>query len=214
MFQKEACAICWEEFSAPEMFEVAGCLHSFCLDCMRNSIAVSLGQWGTAVKCPGFGCNSVLLAKDCHNIANHDQIALMIQREEEDKIHVLDRVYCPNPTCSFLMSKGSLGASQTQTGASKCLKCSFTFCIKCNTKWHAKMTCVEFLKSKDYKKSQDALFEAASRTLGWKKCQNCQSTVERIEGCNHITCSRCKHEFCYTCGAPCIKKKATCKCNI
>lgn len=33
-----------------------------------------------------------------------------------------------------------------------------------------------------------------------KQCSNCKTVVERIDGCNHMTC-QCLYEFCYVCGA-------------
>jgi len=32
-----------------------------------------------------------------------------------------------------------------------------------------------------------------------KKCPGCRHGVERTGGCDHMTCSRCRHEFCYIC---------------
>ncbi|KAJ3340172.1 E3 ubiquitin-protein ligase rnf14 [Gonapodya sp. JEL0774] len=34
-----------------------------------------------------------------------------------------------------------------------------------------------------------------------KDCPECGLHVEKSEGCNHMTCSRCKTHFCYLCGA-------------
>ncbi|KIL57297.1 hypothetical protein M378DRAFT_171898, partial [Amanita muscaria Koide BX008] len=43
-----------------------------------------------------------------------------------------------------------------------------------------------------------------SETANWiksntKECPNCQSTIEKNGGCNHMTCKKCKHEFCWVC---------------
>ena len=31
-------------------------------------------------------------------------------------------------------------------------------------------------------------------------CLKCGANISRTGGCNHMTCSRCRHEFCYVCG--------------
>ncbi|TFK22213.1 RING-5 domain-containing protein [Coprinopsis marcescibilis] len=46
-----------------------------------------------------------------------------------------------------------------------------------------------------------------SETANWiksntKECTNCQSTIEKNGGCNHMTCKKCKHEFCWVCMGP------------
>ncbi|KAJ8518010.1 hypothetical protein ONZ45_g4867 [Pleurotus djamor] len=46
-----------------------------------------------------------------------------------------------------------------------------------------------------------------SETANWiksntKECGLCQSTIEKNGGCNHMTCKKCKHEFCWVCMGP------------
>ena len=43
-----------------------------------------------------------------------------------------------------------------------------------------------------------------SETANWilantKKCPNCSSRIEKNQGCNHMNCKVCKHEFCWIC---------------
>ncbi|KAI9627053.1 hypothetical protein H4Q26_017581 [Puccinia striiformis f. sp. tritici PST-130] len=43
-----------------------------------------------------------------------------------------------------------------------------------------------------------------SETANWisantKECTKCHSTIEKNGGCNHMTCKKCKHEFCWVC---------------
>ena len=43
-----------------------------------------------------------------------------------------------------------------------------------------------------------------SETANWiksntKECSKCQSTIEKNGGCNHMTCKKCKYEFCWVC---------------
>ena len=35
-----------------------------------------------------------------------------------------------------------------------------------------------------------------------KQCPNCGSPTEKNEGCNHMTCKRCRHEYCWICMKP------------
>lgn len=35
-----------------------------------------------------------------------------------------------------------------------------------------------------------------------KKCPKCKASTEKNEGCNHMTCKRCRHEYCWICMQP------------
>ncbi|XP_020881851.1 uncharacterized protein LOC9313588 [Arabidopsis lyrata subsp. lyrata] len=107
----------------------------------------------------------------------------MFERKMESEINMRDRVYCPEPTCSALMAKDKL------------LKHTNEF----------------FLGAEQI--SNHAKFESVAKRHGLKKCRVCTTWVERVYGCNHMTC-RYKYEFCYTCGAEWINKEQTCKCRL
>ncbi|CAL9236161.1 unnamed protein product [Arabidopsis halleri] len=185
--REETCAICYEDFQCDNMFE---------------------------------NCESEIHREVCAGILDPEQLSVIDQRKMESEINVRDRVYCPEPTCSVLMANDKflkhtneffLGAEQV--GARKCMVCGTFFCINCNFKWHYHMTCDEFRKTQTYQISNHAKFESVAERHGLKKCRVCNTWVERVYGCNHMTC-RCKYEFCYTCGAEWINKEQTCKCRL
>lgn len=52
---------------------------------------------------------------------------------------------------------------------------------------------------------QKRLLEQAKENEKWiqnntKECPNCHAHIEKNRGCNHMTCSHCKYEFCWICG--------------
>ncbi|XP_010483761.1 PREDICTED: ATP-dependent RNA helicase DEAH11, chloroplastic-like [Camelina sativa] len=210
----ESCPVCYAYVSPNDKFEVSGCFHRICVTCMRKPFSSEQILRGNTAICPYPDCENDLVPEDCRGFADDDAITLMIQRKKEKAIPVKDRVYCPNPSCSFLMSDLDLVRNNPQqTEARKCMECGLSFCKKCHVPWHYKKTCDEFKKSESYLKSDAALLESFVKTQGWKKCSQCQSIVQHGGGCKQIPCRNCKHEFCYTCGAACKKKKLTCKCS-
>ncbi|XP_010429682.1 PREDICTED: LOW QUALITY PROTEIN: potential E3 ubiquitin-protein ligase ariadne-2-like [Camelina sativa] len=215
----ETCPVCYSYVSPNDKFEVRGCFHRICVTCMRNPFSSEQILRGNTAICPYPDCENDLVPEDCRGFADANAITIMIQRKKEKSIPVKDRVYCPNPSCSFLMSDLDLikhvrNNNPRQSEARKCMECGLSFCKKCHVPWHNNKTCDEFKKSESYLKSDAALFMSFVKTQGLKKCPQCQFTIEHGGGCKQMTCSHCSHEFCYTCGAACKKnKKLTCECS-
>ncbi|XP_006292200.2 probable E3 ubiquitin-protein ligase RNF144A [Capsella rubella] len=217
--EHETCLVCYGNVSPNDKFEVQGCFHRICVTCMRKPFSSEQILRGNTAICPYPDCENDLVPEDCRGFADDNAITIMIQRKKEKAIPVKDRVYCPNPCCSFLMSdldlNSHLGNNNPRqlSEARKCKECGLSFCKKCHVPWHHKKTCDEFKNSESYLKSDAALLESFVKTQGWKKCPQCQSIVQHGGGCIQMTCRHCKHEFCYTCRAACKKKKLTCKCS-
>ncbi|KAA8549496.1 hypothetical protein F0562_001180 [Nyssa sinensis] len=201
------------------MFSVDGCQHRYCFSCMKQHVEMKLLQ-GMLPKCPHEGCHSVLKIKSCKKFLTSELYVSMSQRIKEASIPATEKVYCPYPRCSALMSKSEvLGkaanayAGAQQTGAQKCTKCSGLFCLNCKVPWHSNMTCYDYKKLNPYSCVGDAMLKSLAKRKSWRQCVKCNHMIELLEGCHHIYC-RCGYQFCYNCGAEWKDKKATCRCPI
>ncbi|KAJ8551840.1 hypothetical protein K7X08_028283 [Anisodus acutangulus] len=99
----------------------------------------------------GEECNSDLKLDSCSNFLTPKLIDIMKQRINEASIPVTEKVYCPYPKCSALMSKSEvleyskvsfLGAERI--GIRKCTKCNGLFCVNCKVPWHYNIACDEY----------------------------------------------------------------------
>ncbi|XP_059430477.1 E3 ubiquitin-protein ligase RSL1-like [Corylus avellana] len=216
---KETCVICCEDIDVDKMFSVDGCLHRYCFACMKQHAEVKLLN-GMVVKCPHEGCKSEVSIDSCGKFLAPKLVEVLSQRMKESSIPITEKVYCPRPKCSALMSKSEVlqhtkttHVAAAEYGFRKCLKCHYFFCINCKAPWHFNMTCDDYKRSTPYSHSEDAKLKSLAESKHWSQCVKCNNLVELAEGCYHITC-RCGYEFCYTCGAEWKKKKATCSCPI
>ncbi|KAK6776813.1 hypothetical protein RDI58_027814 [Solanum bulbocastanum] len=214
----ETCAICFEETNFGQIFLVDDCRHRYCVSCMKQHVEVKLLH-GIVPKCPHAECNSDLKLDSCSNFLTPKLIDIMKQRIKEASIPVTEKVYCPYPKCSALMSKSEvleyskgsfLGAERL--GIRKCTKCNCLFCVNCKVPWHCNIACDEYRK-RNPNPLEDRKLKTLAETNLWRQCVKCNHMIELAAGCYHITC-RCGYEFCYTCGAPWMDKKATCSCKL
>ncbi|XP_024159479.1 uncharacterized protein LOC112166806 isoform X1 [Rosa chinensis] len=212
----ETCVICFEETDVARMFSIDSCLHRYCNSCMKQHVEAKLVN-GSVVQCPHEGCESEVSIDSCETFLEPKLVQVMRQRIKESSIPVTEKVYCPNPKCSALMSKKDvLKYTKTyygfaeQSGVRKCMECHCCFCINCKVPFD-NHTCYDYKKSNPC--AEEQLMKSLAKKKHWRQCVNCSHMVELAEGCYHITC-RCGYEFCYTCGAEWKDKTPTCSCPI
>ncbi|EFA78711.1 ubiquitin-protein ligase [Heterostelium album PN500] len=99
--------------------------------------------------------------------------------------------WCPTANCGNALKADSQAESVAQCS------CGFRMCFKCNQESHVPANCDQIKLWK--KKNQDD-----SETANWiqshtQDCPKCHSSIEKNGGCNHMTCKKCTHEFCWVC---------------
>lgn len=57
----------------------------------------------------------------------------------------------------------------------------------------------QVVRRKEEEKDADVRFGEVAKEMGWKCCGACGRWVEKVEGCNHITC-KCLFQWCFRCG--------------
>ncbi|XP_074285560.1 E3 ubiquitin-protein ligase RSL1-like [Silene latifolia] len=218
--ETETCSICFEDRVSKLMFSVDRCRHRFCSFCMEQHLETKLLD-GSLPKCPSEGCKSGIPIERCRKLLSPKLLDIMSQRVKEDTIPAAEKVYCPNPKCSMLMSISEVNEYTWNTfvryqenGSSRCIKCHGLFCASCKVPWHSSRSCHSFQQYiQNNSNNLDTKLKSLATEKSWPQCPQCANVIELAEGCYHITC-RCGFEFCYICGAAWKNKKQTCKCRL
>ncbi|KAL1851390.1 hypothetical protein Daus18300_012571 [Diaporthe australafricana] len=101
-------------------------------------------------------------------------------------------VETPNPTyCSKRFCNKFVPPQNINAGCQARCVCGQVTCVDCKAEWHPGRCAVD--------QAREALLTMAAQE-GWQRCIRCMELVERIDGCNEITCA-CGARFCYACGA-------------
>ncbi|GJM88213.1 hypothetical protein PR202_ga04249 [Eleusine coracana subsp. coracana] len=196
--RRETCSICFEDTDISKFHEIEGCTHRFCFPCMKEHVRVKLLD-GMLPTCPQDGCATKLSVEGSKIFLSQKLLEIMVERIREGQIPPTQKIYCPYPKCSALMSLSELiqplqQSSSKYTAADavtlrKCVRCRGSFCIRCKVPWHDKMTCYQYKRRYPHARPEDV------------KLQN-------------LAKQRCGYEFCYTCGKEWKEKKATCTCPL
>ncbi|KAL0843508.1 hypothetical protein Bca101_016753 [Brassica carinata] len=212
---KEECLICYDEFDLQRMFSVGKCRHRFCFHCVKQHVEVKLLH-GMVPNCPHDGCKSEMVMDACRRLLTPKLSEVWKLRIKDNAIPVSERVYCPYPRCSALMSKTKITESAKsllsvypESGVRRCVECRGLFCVDCKVQWHGKVSCTEYKKLHPNPPSDDVKLSSLANNKTWCQCDKCLHVIELTQGCNHITC-RCGYEFCYHCGGEWNKETGTC----
>lgn len=76
-----------------------------------------------------------------------------------------------------------------------CSTCTTQYCFLCSSPYHAPNACYTIrkwnLKCQDDSETRNYLL------VHTQDCPKCKVCIEKNGGCSHMTCNRCKHEFCW-----------------
>jgi len=201
------CPICFDDSQTETL--ALSCRHKFCKSCWNAYIVSKVRTEGEiTIACMAEDC--ALVAPD-HFIKN----ALASDQGTWDRFQELlvrhfvaampHLKYCPYPSCTYTVSCPSGTSKSALTAIVPIVTCgasaSHRFCFGCNIDSdHRPVICA--VARMWLQKCHDD-----SETANWiksntKECSKCQSTIEKNGGCNHMTCKKCKYEFCWVCMGP------------
>ncbi|KAL7916172.1 hypothetical protein GGI35DRAFT_24230 [Trichoderma velutinum] len=189
----QECSVCWTEAEAPIK---TTCGHVYCLECFERSC--KMGDVTTAdfvILCHGNqgNCRSIIGVEDLQEHLSSAALEEVFERSflSHIKRNPHEFRYCPTPDCGYIYRATSESESRIQN----CSNCLRPTCSACHT-LHAGMSCAEhrYLTSEGYQESKKL-----KEDLGIKDCPMCNTPLEKISGCNHITCTVCNCHICWFC---------------
>ncbi|KAG9309336.1 hypothetical protein JVU11DRAFT_10828 [Chiua virens] len=203
------CPICYDD-SQPA-FTTLSCDHTFCIGCWNAYITSKIREEGEqAIRCMAEGCGIIATDPFVHSALGDDNATW----ERFNELIVRHFVgsnpnlkYCPYPSCTYTVSCPAAASKSALTTIVPTVACGaiatppHRFCFGCTIESdHRPVICG--VARMWLKKCRDD-----SETANWiksntKECGKCQSTIEKNGGCNHMTCKKCKHEFCWVCMGP------------
>ncbi|RMZ26602.1 hypothetical protein D0859_09341 [Hortaea werneckii] len=177
-----------------------GCRHPsrLCAQCLQSWVASELDSKGCeGIKCPE--CPQILQYADVRQAASQETFKAYDNLATRNALSTLaEFAWCLNAQC------GSGQLNIQNQNFMECASCRFKQCLRHKGAWHTGETCeqYEYRSSGAKARADEAKTEATLKTMS-KLCPNkkCGWRIEKIGGCEHMTCRRCRHEFCWQCMA-------------
>ena len=182
------CPVC---FDPPVTPIYMSCGHKWCKSCLVAYLSAASDRRSFPISCLGNQgkCTALIpiyLARKVLTPSNFDALVLAAFHA-----HVQARPneyhYCPTPDCPQAYPTGPRNA------VISCPSCLARICPSCHVEYHEGVTCA------DREDGGDRLFHEWLQTHDVKMCPGCAAPIERAEGCNHMTCTRCHTHTCWVC---------------
>ena len=190
--QKYECRICEDLLAPSKINKCEECKSFFCSECLYEH-AKELVKNGKVIGCPY-----------CFNEYNEDRVMKIFNNSKADKTEIknLKTLYKKNALKFFVLSNPDLifcpivncdGYAKKSKSSLK-NKCNngHEFCIRCGEFWHQNGNCPE-------DEVVDKLFKSYCEKLRLKECPSCGIATFKKDGCNHITCTYCRQNWCWLC---------------
>lgn len=199
------CPICCDDMDSSSDAAIQLTCHAdalYCVECLEGYAESKVQSADVvSVACPDPACDGELspalmqhLLSDT-SFEQYQQFRFLASLRDEPNCR-----WCPRAGCETPIIVDPFGPEQPQVS---CPTCPCRFCFLCGAEWHPDATCAEDrrqrLKSGEISKRNEeafAKYKKNNKTLG---CPGCGADVQKIEGCNHMTCT-CGTEFCWVCG--------------
>lgn len=166
------------------------CGHQWCRACLNQNLSAALrSREDFPPRCCDALPNGIDITPVQHHLEND---VLMRLFEVGEEFASPDPTFCAKPRCGLFIP---VPEGQESEQWAVCNKCEASTCTECKGARDAHTTPGEhpsMVSKEDLELGEKQ---------GWKQCPNrkCQMLVERVEGCDHMTC-KCLTEFCYECG--------------
>lgn len=201
--EKMECLACGEFFFASEMFPRCERGHTICKKCAREYINVKIDAKQFPIVCPGFRCDLELRS---------DLALKVLENEERTRAYEISLqgwlvrnsnvAHCPYPNCTVSVEVRPSEFLYGRSPRTLCQGCGQTWCLRCKVVWHNGKTCAAYQEEALDEKEWDMIQRAIPTSV---RCPDCKRAIEKIQGCNHMTCDRsvggCGAHFCNLCSA-------------
>ena len=198
------CIVCYSELPHTKLIH-PDCGHPICDECCTSHCEhqISLGPTKKLIKCGKEYCNYYFSMTTIEKMVSEDSFKKFKNYWCADFIDCRKNLfYCKSKySCNYIVEILHVPEDMKVIPAiSMQCDCGYNGCLGCNQIGHDPLDCDLFIKWSS--KLSGNLDE--QKDMQWikensKPCPGCKTPIDKNGGCMHMTCRKCKFEFCWIC---------------
>lgn len=217
----KSCPVCFGEEADAAVVELHPCHHRICSVCLTKYFQEKIAGSAYPILCPIFNCKTLCRKAELVEIELSEIERMKWERHglHEEIRQIPGATFCSTADCPdafiapaadplvpvkkqsiikriFKISSESIfdrlfSKPEIPDFHKTCRTCESTQCLKCGRS-HVSLSCEDLVKLE--KASEDVISKRVRRGV-YKPCPKCRSIIEKNNGCDHMTCRKCKYEF-------------------
>jgi ariadne-1 len=186
-----SCPSCYSDFNGNKLI-CLDCEHFLCKNCYKSYLTESINQGVESIftKCPIPECGIIVPQSHFKKLIKgplYEKYKRFIFNSYVD--NQKDVKWCPNSGCTNAAFYPKRKAREI------ICKCGYSWCFGCGNETHRPLSCDLLTQWINKLKKDDNQLWLLANT---KPCPKCSNSIEKNEGCMHMTC-KCGYEFCWLC---------------
>jgi E3 ubiquitin-protein ligase RNF217 len=202
------CPICCDNIHSNELKQMPCCLIKLCSSCLLTHTITNIRNGKVKIECPA--CSQDI---NSSTILYNNEIPVSI-RERYQEILAQDLAEKQNayiklcPHCNFITildeNDPIINRKKSRNppeGWIRCEQCTKEWCWQCYAPSHPNETCRQFKKNHTQLDMWAKIRRSDNQQRNAQRCPKCSIYIEKIDGCDHMLCTKCNSKFCYRCGS-------------
>lgn len=183
------------------------CKTKICASCLVSHTTTSIRNGKAKIECPA--CPEII---NSSTILYSTEIPVTV-RERYQELLAQDLAEKSNnyiklcPHCNFITildeNHPTINRKKSRRLSTEwmcCEQCTREWCWPCYAPAHPGISCSQYKKEHATVDLWAKIRRADNHQRNAQRCPKCSIFIEKIDGCDHMSCSKCNAKFCYRCG--------------
>ena len=203
------CLVCYGDYHYTEV-QHADCGHTLCYECCQGhfEVQIDMGPMRKLISCVEPSCNYYFPMISISKMVSPQKFEMLTNFWCYDIIECRRSLfYCKSKfACAYITEIENIPEEMDEMKELPAITmhcdCGYTVCMGCDEVGHDPLDCREFEKwSTKLGGNLDELKDMQWLKDNTKPCPNekCKAPIQKNEGCMHMTCQHCNHQFCWLC---------------
>lgn len=192
-----ACPVCYDDEITDGLTLLCG--HTYCRECLLAQVNSIISDRSFPLTC--ISCDGCVVLRDLQSIGN--QIVMdKIAQAAYGKfllVHKDQFANCLTPDCPQVYQRLENDDRESDP-IFTCSCCGNRYCKRCEVEFHNGQKCDQYQEHKVLVQNSDRFMEKYIQENDVRKCPGCNMLIEKIDGCNRVTCGTCQKSICWFTG--------------